>query len=348
MTDPRVLIVTALRNEGPYLVDWLAHLLGAGADHFLIYSNDCDDGSAAMLDALQHAGVVTHVPHSPATDVSVQWQAFRAAWKHDARKRADWVMVCDVDEYINIHTGQHRFADLIAAVGDADAVALPWRLFGATTPEQTDRPVTETCTRSMTADCPFPVMATYFKSLIRTDGPFNQLGIHRPSQKSVDKAGLPRWVDGSGTPLPDHFARNPKRLSLVGYDPGRALAEMHHYSLRTPQAFMVKRDRGLPHHRDRAVDLRYWVERNFRTVENTSIAAMAPATRAARARLMAIDGLADLHAQAQAWHKARFQELLKDEANYHLFCDIMLAGDTRELPASQAHMLYRAYQRFVR
>lgn len=340
MADPRVLIVSALRNEGPYLIDWLAHLIGAGAGAFVLYSNECDDGTDEMLDLLATAGVITHRRHAPPRDVSIQWHAFRDAWKSDIRKQNDWALVCDVDEYINIRCGDHRFADLIAALPEGtDAVALRWRLFGAAGHAQADpAPVSVRFTRTARPGLCWPLAARLGKTLMRIAGPFNQFGIHRPSQK---KGAIPRWCDGSGRPLPG-YAAAPGRLALP-VQAGDDLAGLNHYSLRSAEEFIVKRDRGLPNRRDRALDLGYWVERNFNTVEDLSIKAMAPATEAARAQLMALPGLADLHARALAWHRDAFARLIRDEATYNIYMQAVLAGDSKDLPLHEAARLGRLY-----
>jgi hypothetical protein len=39
-------------------------------------------------------------------------------------------MHMDIDEFLNIHVGDGQIADLIAALPDADAIALTWRMFG--------------------------------------------------------------------------------------------------------------------------------------------------------------------------------------------------------------------------
>lgn len=344
--DPRILIVSALRNEGPYILDWIAHLIGAGATDFLLYSNDCEDGTDDILSLLDRAGVVTHVSHTPEPGTSIQWQVFRQARKHELRKQADWVLVCDVDEYVNIHIGAHRFADLLAAVpGDTDAIALAWRLFGnngVTT--FADAPVTEQFTRSMSASCSFPIASTFFKTLFRASGPFNQLGVHRPSQKRADRAAPPVWVDGAGQRLPDRFAQTAGRLSLLGTTMGRSLAELNHYSLRSAEGFLIKRARGLPNHREQAIDLGYWVQRNFNTDANDSIRAMAPATAAAKATLLAHDGVAQAHARAVAWHRTRIQELRKGIDGHTIYAQLCLAGDSRELTAQEAGALYAEFQ----
>lgn len=336
MTDPRVLIVSAMRNEAPYIVDWLAHLRALGAADVLVYSNACDDGTDGLLVALAEAGELTHVPHAPPAGESVQWHAFRAAWKHPLRKASDWALVCDVDEFVSIPSGS--FAALIDALPEGtDAVALPWRLMGAVPDRALDQPLPDSAPMGMQPGLSYPIAATLFKSLFRLNGPFNQFGIHRPSQK---KDALPRWVDGAGAPMPDSFARRPARLSLFGLPRGRDLAEMHHYSLRSPAEYLIKRDRGLPNNHSRALALDYWVERNF-----ASTPAPLTVPGAERARLLALPGVAKAHHAGIAWHQDRIAHLLTTPEGEALNALCHLSGSSTELSDAEAATLYARWRR---
>jgi hypothetical protein len=317
-----------MRDEGPYLLEWIAHHLGAGITDFLIYSNDCDDQTAHMLNLLQDAGIITHVPQIPTKGKSIQWQALQAAWKHPLRKAADWVLVSDVDEFLNIHHPGHSVRDLLSATpSDIDGIVLLWRLFGHNgVSDIVDAPVTTQFTHSIQGDTSFPIAASLFKTLFRARGPFNQLGVHRPRQKTADKAPSPVFVDGSGQRLPQAFADNQKRLSLYGLSQGRALAEINHYSIRSAAAFLIKRARGLPNRAHKPVDLSYWSERNFNTEPNDSIAPMRAATEQQLARLWEIPGLADLHASSVIQHQKRFNALVKSPEEQMLFSRILVAG----------------------
>lgn len=55
---------------------------------------------------------------------------------------------------------------------------------------------------------------------------------------------------------------------------------MNHFAVRSAAALLLKRDLRLPNRAHKPVDLTYWVERNFNTVEDLSVSAMAPATEA--------------------------------------------------------------------
>ena len=43
-------IVGCMKNEGPYIVEWVAYHRAIGIDNFLIYTNGCDDGTSEILD----------------------------------------------------------------------------------------------------------------------------------------------------------------------------------------------------------------------------------------------------------------------------------------------------------
>ena len=48
-------IITTMKNEGPFILEWLAYHRAIGVDDFLIYTNDCTDGTDTMLDLLESA-----------------------------------------------------------------------------------------------------------------------------------------------------------------------------------------------------------------------------------------------------------------------------------------------------
>lgn len=345
-SHPRILSVTTVRNEAPYLLEWIAHHAAAGVTDFLIFSNDCEDGTDQLLDRLDAAGRVTHIRHRPTPGKSIQWQALRQAWKHPLRKAAEWIMVTDVDEFLNIHVPGHRLTDLLARLdAGTDAILLPWRLFGSSDRVAIeDQPVTAQYTRCIPAEAQYPVAASLFKTLFRTKGPFNQLGVHRPKQKDPQKAGLPQIVDGSGKPVPPLLAKNGARLSLYGLGVARDLVELNHYAVRSAAAFLLKGERGLANRSGKKVDLSYWVERNFNTEENRSIAAMRPATEAVLAQLHAIEGVAALHGAAVAWHQARFAQLVALPAGQELMSQILTAGSSQVPPPDVQQQLVRWYQ----
>lgn len=343
-----ILAATSIRNEGPFLIEWLAWMRLIGVTDFVIAANDCSDGSDDLLAALDAAGIVTYLPHRPDPGKSVQWQALKLAWQTPQRKAADWMIIADVDEFPMIHAGAHRLADLFAALPEeTEAVAMPWRLFGTGgVIDYRDAPITAQLTRCAPPDLFHPIAATFFKSLFQPRA-MRRYGIHRPQQKR--EAPPPVWVDGAGRRMGADFASHDKRMSLMGTGPGggagRDLVELHHYSLRSAASFLVKTARGLPNRTQKQIDLAYWVERNYNDQDNPAALALQEDLRAAMADLMARPGVAEAHARCVAAHHAEFDRLMGDLHHFSLFNQCLHAGNSTPLPPALARSLLGRFHR---
>ncbi len=338
----RITAVTCVKNEGAFLLEWLAHHKGVGITDFLIFSNDCDDGTEAMLDRLDALGEITHIRNPGPHEGGVQFTAFKQADKHPLVTGADWLITLDLDEFINIHVGDHTLGALFAALPEADAITLTWRMFGnCGIRDFTDAPVTEQFTRAAPETLPWPWRAFMFKTLYRNSGAYKKLGVHRPRSPS-EAADNAHWYDGAGRALEPDYRR--QKIFSNYTRPNYALVQLNHYALGAMESFIVKRDRGQPTHRDHLLGLDYWTERNWCDVEDSSIRASDPLRDAELARLKTDPTLARLHDEAALWRKARFVALMQDEPNRALFGRLMLAPPARVISPQDAAHLY-AYAR---
>ena len=336
----RALTITSVKNEAAFLLEWLAHHRKVGFDHALIYSNDCSDGTAVMLDRLAAMGWVTHVRNPGPYPQGPQWAALKAADQHPLVRKAEWLLFCDVDEFVNIHAGQHRLDDLWAALPQADAIALTWRLFGnAGMVDFVDRPVTQTFIRAAPAILGWPWRAQMIKTLFRNDGSFGKLGVHRP--RNPDKARRPRWFDGSGRDVTTDLSGG--RLFSDYRQDNYILVQLNHYPLGSMQSYLLKADRGRANRQADGFDLGYWVERNLCEVEDRSILDLD--TSELRAELLADPVLGPLHKAAIQWRQARFAELMQDEAWRSLFGRLLMAPPSRSLSPQAALAVQRYAKR---
>ena len=233
--DLTITTVTCVKNEGPFLLEWIAFHQCIGVSDFLFYSNDCDDGTDRLLDALAELGHVTHLPN-PAEGRNYQMEALKDAKKQSVVRNADWVWVAVVDEFPNIHVGDHSFAALIEACGNPQAISLNFQFFANNDIEQfEDRPVIEQFTRSHNPDIWCGETAIEVKSLVRNDFQLQYYGAHRPFFKpKVKKNKRPSWTDGSGRAVPHRFlvAANPRRIRRFPAAGSRAFATLNHYAPR--------------------------------------------------------------------------------------------------------------------
>ncbi len=315
-----------MRNEGPHCAEWIAHHLAAGVTGFLIFSNDCDDETTGILAALDRAGIITHVPFQPRGKRPVQWQALKRAADHPMLARADWAIFLDCDEFLNLRPPYADLPQVLKALPEGtDAMALRWRLFGNSGHMDAPGDLTvQAFTRAAPETVDLP-RAHFFKTLFRPAA-FDRPGVHRPKPREGHRA---RWVDGGGAPLGEGFAKAGARINLYGLPVRSDMVQLNHYSVRSGESFMLKRARGLPNHMDRDIGLAYWVERNFNTVEDLSIAAMIPATRKRLDTLLQIGDLARLDKAARVTQRRRFNEMMQHPDNIQLYWHLALSAGSR-------------------
>lgn len=330
----RVLAITCVKNEGAFLIEWLAHHRACGFTDFLIYSNDCSDGTDLMLDRLQDLGHLTHIRNDLPNAEGPQWSMLKSADKHLLRLAADWIMVLDVDEFVNVHIGARQITDLIAAAPQATAFALTWRLFGnAGQIEMQDAPVTATFTRAAPATLGWPWRAQMFKTLFKNDGHYRKLGVHRP--RSPSDQGAPNWCDGSGRDLGAVFHSN--RIFSDYTRDNYQWAQLNHYPLGAVENYLVKSDRGRANRDASGFDMGYWIERNLNEVDDHSILDSSKD----RAAYHADPILGPLHQAAYAWRKARFLQLMQEEPWRALFGRILMTPPSHSLSPEQARRITR-------
>ena len=335
----RILAILTVRNEGAFLLDWLAHHRAAGVTDFLVFSNDCQDGTDALLDRLAALGWVEHHDNPPPHDAQgVQFAALNRAAGLPIARAADWILPLDIDEFVNVHAGDRTLPSLIAALPEATAITLTWRLFGnCGVVGYADRPVTEQFTRAAPEVIWWPWRAAMFKTLYRNDGTYAKPGVHRPRAPDPGRVAAARWFDGHGRELPETF-RTRRVFSDFGR-PNFGLAQLNHYPLGAMESFVLKADRGRAVHAGDRLGLDYWVERNLCAEEDTSIAALAPATAAIRAELAADPRLAALHAEAVAWRRARFAALMEEDRFRDQMGRLIAAPPSRPVPRALAQRL---------
>ncbi|WP_027258486.1 glycosyltransferase family 2 protein [Leisingera aquimarina] len=335
----RVLAILCVRNEGAFLLEWLAHHRAAGFTDFLVFSNNCQDGTDQMLDRLQEMGQLTHQRNEgPYDKGGIQFTALKQADRHPLMKQADWVLVLDIDEFVCIKTGDGTVADLLAALPEADAVTLTWRLFGnAGIVRFEDAPVTEQFTRCAPEVIHWPWRAVMFKTLYRNDGTYRKCGVHRPRDiRSTAQLDSFRWYDCEGRELGKAFKT--KRLFSNYGQPNGRLAQLNHYPLGAMESYVLKADRGRVN-RQAELGMDYWVERNYCSAEDTSIARYGTACAGVRAGLMEDPDLARLHSGAVAWRHARFAGLMTQEPCRALFARLLMTPPARPVSPAAAELL---------
>jgi len=306
-------IVGCMKNEAPYIVEWIAYHRAIGIDHFLIYTNGCDDGTSELLDRLQAMGIVQHRSNENWKGNSPQQHALNNAIKEPVMLNADWIIHIDVDEYMNVRTGNGTVQDLIAAVPDATNIAMTWRLFGHNgVTALSDDLVIDQFDACAPKYCPKPHTVWGYKTMTRNIGAYAKISCHRPNKLHERFESRVKWVNGSGQDMTRDAINNGWRSSKsnVGYD----LLQLNHYALRSADSFLIKRQRGRALHVDRSIGINYWIRMDWNDTRDVTIKRNLPRARAEYDRLMQDDALRALHDAGFKWHQAKAAELHgKDE-----------------------------------
>jgi len=335
----RFLAVLCVRNEAAFLLEWLAHHRAVGFTDFLVLSNDCDDGTDRMLDHLQERGDLSHLRNDPPHKGGIQFAGMKRADSHPLVAEADWIMALDIDEFVNIHVGDRTLPALLAALPEATAITLTWRLFGNNdVVHYDDAPVTGQFLHAAPGITYWPWRASMFKTLFRNDGIYRKLGIHRPRAPDKSRLDQARWFDGRGEELHGPF-KTRRLFSPFGRD-NTPLVQLNHYPLGAMESFVLKAARGRAVHGGHALGMDYWVERNFNQHEDRSIQALAPAVQAGIDALKSDPDLRALHDQAVAWRGAQFAALMRQEPFRALFGRLLMTPPSRLVTPESAQTLF--------
>lgn len=128
MSDGTATLCAIMKDEKPYLLEWIAFHKCVGFDRILIYDNGSQDGSLDLLHALHASGDLVCVEWPDVPGSAPQIRAY-----NDALQQAttEWICFLDADEFLNLKTHQTVRDFLQLFPPEVSAVAVNWRIFGS-------------------------------------------------------------------------------------------------------------------------------------------------------------------------------------------------------------------------
>ena len=309
------IVACTMKNEGPYLLEWVAYHLSIGFDGFIICSNDCSDGTNLMLNRLDAMGIVIHIDNPQGPNMDPQRSAYSKINSHPKFREADWALVIDADEFLNVKTGDHSVHALIAACPEASAISPCWKMMGSAgkrefSPEEM---VTERFTRGSTNEEPENGLVWGFKTLFRPEK-FDYLGVHRPrfhKHKPTPGPEHVRWYNGSGVDQGTRFYEKGWRCNTesMGYD----LAQINHYAIKSREDFILKRLRGTANagSNKNRINEEYWGKYDLNATVDQTI--YTGSLRAELAKLLADEELAVLQRASIDSARRTLADQMKDD-----------------------------------
>ncbi|SOH92630.1 Glycosyl transferase family 2 [Monaibacterium marinum] len=307
------ILVTCMKNEGIFLLEWVAYHRAIGFDAITINTHECSDGTDLICDHLAELGLIEHVRNEVPTGANAQRNALENLLKRPDIHARDWLLHIAADEFLAISVGEGKLNDLLETMPKtADVLALHWRSLGnGQDLEWSPSMVIENWTGSRPKP---PVRLDRHKSMFKPSK-FQSAIDHMPKKPTTTNIEI---VNSAGQILPSHSVHHAVRESYRA-GPEKATwqnASIHHYALKTQDVFRLKgmRDSGAG-----TVDQKYAIggklwqrNRGGGTKCDTALRHLTE-TKDVLADMRADQTLSQLEKAAQGWFIARRDQMYKQD-----------------------------------
>jgi len=307
-------VMSCMRNEALFLVEWVAFYRALGFDHLVIITNDCTDGTDLILDRMQEMGLVTHVRNNAYGADGPQIHGLRMVREElPIVGRADWLLHVDSDEFLNIFHGDHTIDALIDVVQGFDTCALAWRAFGDNGHKiWPGGNVIENFTMSDKK----PIWATAFHKALMQPRKFQRFNVHMPKHPvngAVTQCNaMGQQVETSALFNLAHDRHRNMDRAMLTWDG----ACINHYAIRSEDLFLMKNDRGdsmLRSHSKYMKNSTYYRRYNTNKRPETSILRHMPEMAQAMEEMRADPLLSALEHASALWWDNRRESVLTPE-----------------------------------
>lgn len=304
----RITVIASMRNEGPFIVEWVAWYRAIGFTDVVVVTNNCTDHSPELLDALGQVKRIHHMRVDPPPNASITMRKLAAAQKFRAVRWSEWVFIADADEFLVIHKGRGHIEDLIGpedAPPPFVAMSFNWKIFGTSGIEAFhDLPVHQQffLSKKTSAD-----ISNSVKTIFRKPAAFQRFADHTPSGWDAAVggdwgSGDNHWVNGSGKLVPGFTPFDGPLRQTPADCTDHSVAQINHYMLRSAETFSQKAGTTSPTARRNRYTPKYFDSADKGDLIDQSALKMTESFAAEQARLLALPGVARLHALCCADH----------------------------------------------
>lgn len=257
----RVVICAIAKKENAYLNDWARYHLNLGVDEIYVYDNN--DPDYESVEGTIDKDIIEKVHFIDAKGKKYyQIKAYNEFYKEN-KSNFDWCAFIDIDEFItlpeNVKDIKIFLDHLPYSVMDADAVLLPWKIYGDNDEieQPMDKPIYERITKEAILEGRRQRRVIPVKSIIRGGLPFDDIfGGHM----HVMKEGKSKTMTGYLNDIKTYFVS----VSSVDYN----LGYIRHYQTKTLKEFLdYKLDRSDAEYEHSNIDIGYFFSINQETKE---------------------------------------------------------------------------------
>lgn len=213
-------ICAIIKNEAPYIAEWIAFHIGQGFDHFYLFDNESTDNTVEIARSFRHLVTVETVK-----GVAMQRHVYDNFIKYQ-RDASVWTAFIDVDEFLyarDVSKGNFREQFEAYDLPGIDGVAVNWLLFGSSSRlTYSPEPVIQRFTRRAEEVNP------HVKSIMRMENVISTFdNVHAYKTK--------------GYVCDEKFNMLPKQYSL-NYNGTCDLLAVNHYVTKSKEECKIRRD----------------------------------------------------------------------------------------------------------
>ena len=271
-------LIAIFKNESHILKEWIEHYLNQGVDKIFLVDNGSTDNYYSILQPYISSSKVDLVKDNK------KYAQLELYNKHFLSKcRAyDWVIVCDLDEFIYGRKYCSSIKDFLSKVHDSfSQVFIPWKMFGSNgydtmEKEQPSSVISSFTKRINNNDNRYnrfrsftyngPIKYIYSKTIVRTKN-LLQLGIHH-SETSND-----RYITSCALHN-NHIHKNKHFVELSEEIIENSALHLNHYAIQSFNWFMkVKATRGdiNSENNENVRNKEYFNEYNFNDIDDSEL-----------------------------------------------------------------------------
>lgn len=316
------LLAATVKNEGPFLLEWVAWHRLLAFDHIVIAQNDSDDLTAEILKCLDDIGAITFIENSDPGATKVpenhQGRAYDRISGLPVYRNADWAISLDADEFLVVTTGEGLVGDLIDELGqDVDQIHIHWSQIGSGGFSTFEEELVTSRFMETHSEGHVSRTAISFKTLFRINA-FQSIGVHRPLPHVLDPA---RAVTASGLRVAP-----PDMMTWGSTDPGGGkYAQVFHYQIRDAESFVLSRLRGPAGKETNGhKPFGYWAQGDCHDRKINLLTSQRPRIKAEIARLDAVSEgkLMALHRQSVAVTREKIARFKTNRHSLHFYEEI--------------------------
>ena len=248
-------IAAIMKNEKPYLKEWIEYHRLQGVEHFYLCDNDSTDGTKKYLEPYIKNGLITYIPMPGINQQLACYEKIVAEYKNKTK----WLAIIDLDEFL-VPLKARNMQAFLREFKDASEVSLHWMNYGDS--NAISRPnglVTEF----------FTSHGKYLNHTVKS--------IVRPKDVIDFKAfGSNHYVKVKGKSVNENHQPVSNMLNMnISGDKAR----VNHYILKTYAEFLHKKSRGHPE--GTPINYGYYFFHNENDVKgDTSMARFLPQLKA--------------------------------------------------------------------